>query len=311
MTNMPAPGSRQDRLLGAFIGLAVGDALGTTIEFSQRDRVPPVTDMVGGGPFRLQPGEWTDDMTMALCLAESLIARNGFDATDLMGRFVRWHEEGHNSVTGRCFDIGNTTRASLTRFKQTGDPMAGRADPYAAGNGGIMRLSPAVIFHHQDGQKAELTARLQSATTHGSEEALDAAGVLARVLLAAIDGKDRGHVVSPSAAGITAGKVAAIARGTWKTKRRDEIESSGYVVHTLEAALWCVADTADFRSGVLRAVNLGDDADTVGAVTGQIAGALYGLSGIPASWVARLAWRDKLLETGLRLAAGPAPGGSA
>jgi ADP-ribosylglycohydrolase/protein-tyrosine phosphatase len=114
-----------DRALGCLFGLAVGDAIGTTLEFTGRDQRPPLTDMVGGGPFRLQPGEWTDDTSMALCLADGLLARGELDQLDLIQRFVRWWKDGENSCNGRCFDIGITTRTALSRFLRTGDPKSG------------------------------------------------------------------------------------------------------------------------------------------------------------------------------------------
>jgi ADP-ribosyl-[dinitrogen reductase] hydrolase len=133
------------RGLGCLLGLAVGDAVGTTLEFSRRDERPPLTDMVGGGPFRLAPGEWTDDTSVALCLADSIIGCGGIDQCDLMDRFVPWWRDGENSHNGRCFDIGITTRHALARFERTGDPLAGSVDPGTAGNGSVMRLAPVAL----------------------------------------------------------------------------------------------------------------------------------------------------------------------
>ena len=157
-----------DRALGCLLGLAVGDAVGSTLEFAERDRHPPVTDMVGGGPFGLRPGEWTDDTSMALCLADSLIACGGLDQRDVMERFVRWWREGENSHNGLCFDIGFTTRKALQYFVETGDPIAGSIDPETAGNGSIMRLAPVALRWAKDPQKTVSAARMQSATTHGA-----------------------------------------------------------------------------------------------------------------------------------------------
>ncbi|MBT5535424.1 ADP-ribosylglycohydrolase family protein, partial [Candidatus Poribacteria bacterium] len=111
--------TREDRYIGCLLGLAVGDALGITLEFTTPGKFDPIDDMVGGGPFSLKPGQWTDDTSMALCLAESLIERKGFDATDQMQRYVQWWREGHLSSTGRCFDIGGTVSGSLSRFQRT------------------------------------------------------------------------------------------------------------------------------------------------------------------------------------------------
>src|SRR5690348_14077083 len=127
--------SNRDRAIGSLLGLAVGDAVGTTLEFATRDSQPPITDMVGGGPFALPAGTWTDDTSMALCLTDSLLAHPGLDPRDLMERFVGWMQRGENAVGGVCFDIGMTTRQALRRFLETGDPCAGDPDPWAAGNG--------------------------------------------------------------------------------------------------------------------------------------------------------------------------------
>jgi ADP-ribosyl-[dinitrogen reductase] hydrolase len=292
---------RYDRALGAFIGLAIGDALGTTIEFSPRDSYPPVIGMVGGGPFGLKPGEWTDDTSMALCLADSLIASRGtLDAADLAQRFVRWQRNGENSVTGRCFDIGVTTRTALETFRRTGTPVGDRA-PRSAGNGGIMRLAPAAIVAGEDLDKAAALGRAQSEVTHATEECLAGADLLARLLSAGIAGKGLDALRAAEHAKFEAPNIEAIARGAWRGKRRDEIRSSGYVVHTLEAACWAVGSSGTFADAVLNAVNLGDDADTVGAVTGQIAGAIWGYASIPNEWKERLAWRDRLISAATAL----------
>ncbi len=162
----PHTPTRQDRLTGALIGLAVGDALGTTLEFKRPGTFEPITDMVGGGPFGLAPGRWTDDTSMALCLAESLVETGGFDPADQMRRYVRWWREGHLSSTGRCFDIGTTVRASLTQFERDGQPFAGSTDPRTAGNGSLMRLSPVVMYYADDPRTAVAMAAESSRTTH-------------------------------------------------------------------------------------------------------------------------------------------------
>ena len=165
---MTSDEQRRDRAVGAMLGLAIGDAIGTTLEFSVRDTRQPVTDMIGGGPFRLKPGEWTDDTAMALCLADSLLACNHLDQRDLMQRFCRWWRSGENSCTGTCFDIGNATREALFRFEHTGNPVAGSTDPQKAGNGSLMRLAPAAIRHHADVASAIDVARRQSLTTQST-----------------------------------------------------------------------------------------------------------------------------------------------
>ena len=304
-----------DRAAGALVGLAVGDALGTTLEFSLRDSKQRLTDMVGGGPFNLRPGEWTDDTAMALCLAESLLACPGLVERDLMDRFVRWWRDGYNSCTGSCDDIGNTTQMALQRYQSTGDPIAGDEDPDAAGNGSLMRLAPVAIRWAHDPESAEEAARRQSATTHAATEAVDACAFMSRLLCTAIQYGRKSDLVRPKEF-TGAAAVAAIAAGSWKTRTRAEISSSGYVIHTLEASMWALDKSETFEQAVLLAANLGDDADTVAAVTGQLAGAVWGLKGIRSDWLAKLAWRDtieslarRLYETGAKAPLPLAPDG--
>ena len=154
-----------DRYRGALLGLAAGDALGTTVEFSRPGTFTPITDIVGGGPFKLEPGQWTDDTSMALCLAESLLERNGFDPVDQLQRYVRWFRQGHHSSTGTCFDIGNTVRDALSRFERTGEPWCGSTDSHTAGNGSLKRLAPISLFLMRDPETAIARAADSSRTT--------------------------------------------------------------------------------------------------------------------------------------------------
>jgi ADP-ribosyl-[dinitrogen reductase] hydrolase len=278
----------KNRLLGSFFGLAIGDAVGTTVEFRTRDTFEPVTDMVGKGPFNLPAGYFTDDTSMALCLAESLIEHPTLDKNDLLNRFSKWFREGVNSPTGRCFDIGTTTRSAIVNWEETGG-VVNNTNVWDAGNGSIMRLAPAVIKHHDDSDLAIATAIMQGETTHGSVEACDSCDLLARVLLTAYVTNDKNAVLNIDAQDHWTDSVKNIL--TTLDVSRDAVESSGYVIHTLHAALWCFKNTDNFRDAILLATNLGGDADTVAAVTGQIAGAFYGMSGIP------IIWLDKLYET--------------
>jgi ADP-ribosyl-[dinitrogen reductase] hydrolase len=290
-----------DRALGCLLGLAVGDAVGATLEFARRDERPPLMDMVGGGPFRLEPGEWTDDTSMALCLADSLIACEGLDQNDLTERFVSWWRNGQNSHNGRCFDIGIATRQALMRFGRSGNPVAGSTDPNTAGNGSIMRLAPVALRWSADPARAVEAARAQSLTTHGAPAAVEGCALLAEILVEAISAGDKTTALRHRTS--TEPSIAQIGAGSWRGKPRNAIRSSGYVVHTLEAALWCVDRAADFREAVLLAANLADDADTVAAVTGQIAGAVWGRSAIPREWLDRLAWREEIENRAARLLA--------
>jgi ADP-ribosyl-[dinitrogen reductase] hydrolase len=250
------------RFRGALLGLAIGDAVGAAVEFQPRDTFPPLTDMIGGGPFSLEPGRWTDDTSMALCLAESLIACGGMDLHDQAQRYLRWYRHGVWSSKGYCFDIGNATRAALERFESTGDPLSGSTDPYSAGNGSIMRLAPVPMFYARDRAAAIANSRESSRPTHQAATCLDACGELGEILV------DLLHGVRPA----------------MPTLSREEVRGTGYVVDSLKAAKWAFSAGNTFEECVLLAANLGDDADTTAAITGQMAGAWYGVRGIPDHW---------------------------
>jgi ADP-ribosyl-[dinitrogen reductase] hydrolase len=249
----------------------------------------PVEDMVGGGVFGLPPGCWTDDTSMALCLATSLVECQGFDAVDQMRRYLLWAREGYLSSVGYCFDIGKTVLESLLTFEATGNPYAGPTDPRSAGNGCIMRLAPIPIFFYPDFQKAEHYAVESARTTHGTQECLDATRLFARILLRALAGQSKEEVLDADAETFQGRpKIMAIARGEYRHKQPEDLRTTGYVVDTLETALWCFRNTESFEEAILVSANLGGDADTISAVCGQVAGAYYGESAIPKRWLENL-----------------------
>jgi len=297
--------TEQDRARGALVGLACGDAVGTTVEFSPRGSFEPLIDMVGGGPFGLRPGEWTDDTSMALCLAESLVRSKGFDARDQMQRYVRWFRSGYLSSTGECFDIGNTVRKALTDFERTGDPFSGPTHPRSAGNGSVMRLAPVVIAYYPSRDRVVRYAVESSRTTHGTREALDACAILGGILVALLAGARKEAAILDAPGWEISPGLKDVASGAYRDKSEAEITGSGYVVQSLEAALWCFWQSSSFEEAVLRAANLGDDADTTAAVCGQLAGAHWGEPGIPGHWVDRLVMAGKIraLADGLLAAA--------
>ncbi len=305
-------GSARDRARGALVGLAVGDAVGTTVEFLAPGTFEPLTDMVGGGPFHLEPGEWTDDTSMALCLAESLLDRGGHDATDQLERYVRWWKDGYLSSTGECFDIGTTTQSQLARFLRTGEPQDPRIDEEAAANGSLMRLAPVAIRWSHAPEEVNEKAAASSRTTHPASRPVDACKLLAAMTAALIRGENPDTVFAAEFwhDGSLHPAVEAIARGSWQAKQPPEIRGTGYCVDALEAAVWAVAGADDFRDAILRAANLGDDADTTAAIAGQLAGAKFGASGIPKPWRKKLTMRTRIesLADGLHAAAvGTAP----
>lgn len=255
------------------------------MEFSPPGTFEPVTDMTGGGPFRLEPGQWTDDTSLALCMGQSLKECGGFDAHDMQVRFWDWYEDGYMSSTGYCFDIGSTTVAALHRFKQKPwEPFAGTEDERTAGNGSLMRLAPIPIWFHDNELELSHWAAQSSRLTHSHPECLDACRVFAEMLAAAIHGADR-----------------SVLNALGKPYESEEGTGRGYVRDCLESALWAFRTTSTFEACILAAVNLGNDADTTAAVAGQIAGAFYGLKGIPGHWQSRVYFGAEIQNLALHL----------
>jgi ADP-ribosyl-[dinitrogen reductase] hydrolase len=245
---------------------------------------------------------------MALCLATSLTELGRFDPADQMQRYWRWVDDGYLSSTGRCFDVGNTVYDALERFRETGEPYSGSNDPRSAGNGCIMRLAPVTMFYYPERNLILEHSALSSRTTHGAAECVEASRLLSAILFQALAGEDKesvllGHGVDDS----NCPNVQAIARGDYRSKGEADIRGSGYVIQSLEAALWCFWHTPTFESAVLKAANLGDDADTTAAVCGQVAGAFYGEAGIPAQWLSRLVMREMIADLAERLYGGGEP----
>ncbi len=293
-----------ERYRGSLLGLAAGDALGTTLEFRPPGTFEPIDDMVGGGPFRLKPGQWTDDTSMALCLAESLVEKNGFDPVDQLERYLKWWKDGYLSSTGSCFDIGGTVRTALMKFMSEQRPDCGSTDEHSAGNGSIMRLAPVPLFYAHRPEEAIKKSEASSRTTHGTTTCLDGCRYFGALIAGAANGVEKEELLSRRYCPIPGywrehplcPEIDEIAAGSFKRKNPPEIVGSGYVVKSLEAALWAFFHGESFRQGALLAVNLGDDADTTGAVYGQLAGAYYGETGIPADWLQQLTSRD-LIES--------------
>ena len=284
-----------NKFRGALLGLACGDAVGASVEFRKRGTFKPVTDMQAGGIFNLKAGQWTDDTSMALCLATSLIDKQGFDAVDQMQRYCKWRDEGYLSSTGSCFDIGIATSKALSSFKKTGNPFSGDSNPNKAGNGCLMRLAPVVLFFYPNRDLCITMAAESARTTHGASECLEASQLFAAMLFQALNGASKHDVLlAHGLLELRSNSLLAIAKGEYFTKMESDIKGSGYVVESLEAAIWCFYHTNSFEEAVLRAVNLGDDADTTAAICGQLAGAFYGVQDIPKHWLSQLHQRETI-----------------
>jgi ADP-ribosyl-[dinitrogen reductase] hydrolase len=296
--------SLEDRYKGCLLGLAVGDSLGAAVESLDRDSFT-VKDM----PTTvcrddIKPGYWTDDTSMALCLAESLIICKEFSPMDQMYRYLKWLDGGYLSPFGYAYGVGNTIFNSLNTFMDNpNEPYAGLTDPKSAGNGSLMRIASIPMFYRKDLRLAEKYAVLSSRTTHQTKEALDACQVFSLMVIRALNGLSKNEILSNDIAKIDglSPEIKKIAEGSYKKLSRDKIESTGYVAHSLEAALWAFYNSKSFKEGALLAVNLGDDADTTAAIFGQLAGAYYGYEAIPKKWRDLIAMKDKINEMAVEL----------
>lgn len=302
-----------DRAKGALVGLALGDALGTSLEFMPKDSYPPLLDLFGGGPFNLVAGQWTDDTSMMLCLADSLLAKAKHDAKDQMDLYCKWWQQGHNSVNGHCFDIGGTVFDALSLYQSTGNANAGSTNEYTAGNGSLMRLAPVSIFYssYRNASEEELhaAAKLSSITTHAEQRAVEACQIMAWLLYRLFDDSERKlsknklfELLSTywGNKGIH-DDLLKVVTGSFLKKSRKHIHGTGFVVQSLEAALWSFANSDSFQQGALLAANLGDDADTTAAIYGQLAGAYYGYRHLPLPWLEKLAWHEEIKERAVLL----------
>jgi ADP-ribosyl-[dinitrogen reductase] hydrolase len=218
-----------------------------------------------------------------------------------MNRYCNWADFGYLSSIGSCFDIGNTVASALAAYKQSGNPFSGPTEPGTAGNGSIMRLAPVVMYFHPKRELVLEYAAKSSRTTHGALECVEACQILAELLHRALGGASKRDVLFPVRLSCSSSELQAVADLEFLSQSASSVRGSGYVVESLEAALWCFSETDDFREAILLAANLGDDADTTAAICGQLAGAYYGMSGIPTSWLSKLVMADQISDLADRL----------
>lgn len=289
-----------DRAIGGLLALACGDALANGVEFSPRGSAA-ITDMHSTRRY-LPVGQWSDDTGLALCLGESLVENQGFDAADQMRRYEGFYDrkEGWPSELGLA--PGNTLGAALKKFKHTDEPFAGSTHPLAAGNGGLMRLLPAVLAAHPNLDLIRFWARESTRTTHGAEECLEASELLSIIIHHLLFGQPKDQALSAAEGeNWKSGKIGTLAKGDYRQKSDTLIKAKSYVVDTLEASLWCFATTDSLEAALLTAANLGDDCDTVAAITGQIAGCHYGRHAIPKAWLDVLVQAQRIEEMAAQL----------
>jgi len=280
--------------------MAIGDALGAAVEFKPPGTFPIVTDFRGGGPFNIPAGYWTDDTSMAICLAASLNRKNSFDPFDQITLYGEWYTNGKFSSTGSCFDIGITTREAIMQFAATGESYANNTDPKAAGNGSLMRLLPIPLAFYSRPYLARYYAELSSKVTHATKECLEACNYFSELICMACNNRTKEEICRPVRGKFTS-NIQEIVNGSFKHKQPPEIIGSGYVVKSLEAAMWAFYTSNSYAEAVLKAVNLGNDSDTTGAICGQIAGVYYGIDNIPNNWKKEVAQPELLRDTADKL----------
>eukprot|EP01063_Lacrimia_lanifica_P004042 TRINITY_DN12264_c0_g1_i3.p1 TRINITY_DN12264_c0_g1~~TRINITY_DN12264_c0_g1_i3.p1 ORF type:complete len:530 (+),score=144.88 TRINITY_DN12264_c0_g1_i3:56-1591(+) len=302
--------SLEDRYRGCVFGMACCDALGAAVEFQKRGTYAEVVDMRGGGKFDIIPGEWTDDTSTALCVAESLIYTGTFDPHDQMRRILAWSDKAHLASNGECFDIGKCTRKALFTWQTATDGGAAITDAtprffggtgeLANGNGTLMRICPIPLAYRcAPAADAVRYAKEMSLTTHGGKCAVAACQVYTLMVRAALEGASKEAILCSAIEALPSESLPepireVVCGRTYATKGREDVTAGGYVVPALEAALWAFHRTATFESGALLCANLGEDTDTVAAIYGTLAGAYYGVHAIPPGWVEAVALRSLL-----------------
>lgn len=293
--------SEYARAKGAFYGNLVGDALGAPVEFQPRDSFPPVTGMLPCDTWGLPAGSFTDDGSLMLCMAASIVNAGQHDAANVLAHYLAWYIEGYMSVNGQCFDIGRTTRQAIEDYAEEGLLEARTTRDNQAGNGSVMRLAPIpVVSYNLPLSQIWAAGEASSKTTHGAAAAVWGCGFWSALTALAIRGYTKAELLDwirgLRTLGVYPPEWSDVLECRFLTAARNDISSSGYVVDSCEAALWAFFHTETFAEGACLAVNLGRDADTVGAIYGILAGAYYGYEGIPQEWLVVLQKAEMVAE---------------
>ena len=291
----------KSRVAGIFIGLAVGDALGVSMEKKEAGSFEFVSEMEGVGVHNLPPGAWTDETATALCLAESLLVTNDLDVYDLAERFKRWVQTGENSSTGICIGIEQKLLNLIGGYDRTG-----RVDPESLnqkvrGNSVLARVGPVACIHWDELDMASRIAKQQSYLTHSSEIVAAASEYLVLMLSHLIAGRDWQYICDMPPKNDWPLEITSIAKGHWRSRKLDDLKSTKHIADILETSIWCVGNSENFEDAVSKAINLGGNSTAVGAVTGQIAGAVWGLEAIPIRWFDKLLKIEKLTDVAMQM----------
>lgn len=294
----------KDKILGALWGGIVGDALGVPVEFMSRKvlKSDPVTGMRAYGSHNQPAGTWSDDSSLMLCTLVSLHEK-GYDPADMMDRFLRWLDQGYMTAHGKFFDIGSATMDAISAYEFTNDPFScGRTDENSNGNGSLMRIIPLSLYVCEMPTEQIVQRSFDvSALTHGHIRSKLCCAYYSLLVRELINGETFASSVKEVAELIEfyiPDEEFSVFRRILNTSilsvDENDVSSTGYVIHTLEASLWCLHNSSSYREAVLKAVNLGHDTDTVATVTGSLAGLLYGYDSIPSEWIEDLASKKKI-----------------
>jgi ADP-ribosyl-[dinitrogen reductase] hydrolase len=281
-------------------GLAIGDALGVPVEFEDREslKANPVKEMIGFGTHNQPPGTWSDDSSLSFCLAEAILEEK-YEIKAIAQKFIEWRYNSKWTPHGEVFDIGGTTQDAISRLKKGIQPeLAGGMEDYDNGNGSLMRILPLIfeIIHKPIEERFEITKQVSS-LTHAHIRSVISCFYYLEFARGLIQNKKPLNIYKELQNDFTdflqskkinpeeINKFNRLLKGNIYEVHEDEIKSGGYVLHTLEASIWCLLNTNSYENAVLKAVNFGEDTDTTGAVTGGLAGILYGFNNIPKSWI--------------------------
>lgn len=291
---------------GCLVGLAVGDAIGMPVEFMEMGTFEPVTGMLYGAGFDLPKGYWTDDTSMALCMADSLIECGRYDSFDVMEKYWLWRSKGYRSSTGNCFDIGNQTSTAINQYIQKPIVEKNSERVWSAGNGSIMRLAPIIIAGHSSGlalPEAMQLAKISARETHLSYETEVGTALFGGMLYNSINAASKEEVLHFEGFQQDEHFIKILEKlNAVYSMDIAELKPTGYIVDTLQCAFWAFINFDSFEEGVLAAVNLGGDADTIGAVYGQLAGAFYCYENIPKKWLSKLHMHSDIVKIAENLA---------
>ena len=305
--------SLENKLKSAILGLAVGDALGVPYEFISRDIIKnnPCKDMIGYGTHNKKAGTWSDDTSLTLCLLDNLNSKN-INYNDIMYSFALWYDKGHYTADGDTFDIGITTRDAIDNYKSGKNPIkCGLSNEYSNGNGSLMRILPIAFYikKYFDGKLFENSEVINiiynvSSLTHSHKRSLIACVIYTAIALNLINDINIEEAINKALKDSfdyyknekEINNYRRIFESNFKKLNDTKIESSGYVVHTLEASIWILLNTSNYKDAVLKAVNLGDDTDTTAAVAGGLAGLYYSVDNIPTKWIDNLVNKELIIN---------------